>query len=135
MKRALCFIVAGLALSSTSAFLVAAEAKAIHTQKTKDMVITLENESGQWKQGKNDFVLTFTSAQNKKAVDAGKVSLNTSMAMPGMAPMLAGANLSPDGPGRYRGAIEFPDRGTRQVTVVWDGPAGKGSTKFSVPVR
>ena len=135
MKRALCSIVVSLVLSSTLAFVVAAEAKAIHTQKAKDVVITLENESGQWKQGKNDFVLTFISAQDKKPVDAGRVSLNTSMAMPGMAPMVAGANLSPDGPGRYRGTIEFPDRGTRQVTVAWDGPAGKGSTKFSVPVR
>src|SRR5262245_58821518 len=135
MKRALCSNVVSLVLSSSSAVVVTAEAKAIHTQKTKDVVITLENESGQWKPGKNEFVLIFTSAQDKKTVDAGKVSLNTSMAMPGMAPMVAGANLSPDGPGRYRGTIEFTDRGTRQVTVAWDGPAGKGSTKFSVPVR
>ena len=135
MKRALRSIVVSLVLSSSSAVVFAADAKAIHTQKTRDVVITLENGSGQWKPGKNEFVLTFTSAQDKKAVDAGKVSLNTSMAMPGMAPMVAGANLSPDGPGRYRGTIEFPDRGTRQVTVAWDGPAGKGSTKFSVPVR
>ena len=135
MKRALCSILVSLVFTSTSAVVFAADAKAIHTQKTKDVVITLENESGQWKQGKNDFVLTFTSAQDKKAVDAGKVSLNTSMAMPNMAPMVAGANLSPDGPGRYRGTIQFADRGTRQVTVAWDGPAGRGSTKFSVPVR
>ena len=84
---------------------------------------------------KNTFVLEFTTAQDKKPVDAGKVSLNTSMTMQGMAPMIAGATLTPDGPGRYRGTIEFPDRGTRQVTVTWDGPGGKGSTKFSVPVR
>jgi len=135
MKRALRSIVVSLVLSSSSAVVFAADAKAIHTQKTKDVVITLENGSGQWKPGKNEFVLTFTSAQDKKAVDAGKVSLNTSMAMPGMAPMVAGATLSPDGPGRYRGTIQFADSGTRQVTVAWEGPAGKGSTKFSVPVR
>jgi hypothetical protein len=59
------------------------------------------------------------------------------MAMPGMAPMIAGATLTPDkaAPGRYVGAISFPDSGARQVTVTWDGPSGKGSTKFSVPVR
>ena len=113
----------------------AADMKPIHTQKTKDVTVMLQNESGQWKEGKNGFVLEFTSAQDKKPVDVGKVSLSTSMAMPGMAPMLAGATLTPDGPGRYRGTIEFPDRGARQVTVTWDGPAGKGSTKFSVPVR
>lgn len=113
----------------------AADMKPIHTQKTKDVLVTLASESGQWKEGKNTFVLEFTSAQDKKPVDAGKVNLNTSMTMQGMAPMIAGATLSPDGPGRYRGSIEFPDRGTRQVTVTWDGPGGKGSTKFSVPVR
>ena len=110
--------------------------KVIQTQKTKDVVITLTNESGQWKPGKNSFVLEFTSAKDKQPVDAGKVSLSTSMAMTGMAPMIAGATLSPDKtPGRYLGSIEFADPGTRQVTVTWDGPAGKGSTKFSVPVR
>ena len=114
---------------------VAADMKPIHTQKTKDVVVTLANESGQWKEGKNNFVLEFTAANDKKPVDAGKVSLNTSMTMSGMPPMIAGAALTPDGPGRYRGTIEFPDRGARQVTVTWDGPAGKGSTKFSVPVR
>ena len=69
-------------------------------------------------------------------LDVGKVTLSTSMAMPGMAPMVAGATLSADkAPGRYLGMIDFPDGGTRQVTVTWDGPAGKGSTRFSVPVR
>jgi hypothetical protein len=113
-----------------------AELKAIQTQKTKDLVITLLSESGQWTQGKNSFVLEFTSAKTQQLVDAGKVALSTSMPMPGMSPMLAGATLSPNKtPGRYLGTISFPDSGTRQVTVTWDGPVGKGSTRFSVPVR
>lgn len=111
----------------------AAGLKPIKTQTAKDLTVSVLNETGQWKPGKNSFVLEFT--KDKKPVDVGKVTLNTSMPMPGMAPMLAGATLEPDGPGRYRGAISFPDRGDRQVTVSWDGPAGKGSTKFSVPVR
>ena len=112
------------------------EEKVIQTQKTKDVVITLKSESGQWAQGKNAFVVEFTSAKDQKPVDAGKVTLSTSMAMPGMAPMIAGATVTPDKTrGRYLGTVEFPDRGARQVTVSWDGPAGKGSTKFSVPVR
>jgi hypothetical protein len=114
---------------------LAADLKPIKTQKARDLNVRLLSESGQWKQGKNAFVLEFTSAKDSKPVDVGKVSLNTSMPMPGMAPMLAGATLEPDGPGRYRGAISFPDSGDRQVTVAWDGPAGKGSTKFTVPVR
>jgi hypothetical protein len=73
--------------------------------------------------------------KDDKPVDVGKASLHTAMPMPGMSPMLAGATLQPDGPGRYRGTISFPDTGDRQVMVAWDGPAGKGSTKFTVPVR
>lgn len=112
-----------------------AELKVIQTQKTKDAVITLKSESGKWTQGKNAFVLEFTSPGGTP-IDAGKVTLSTSMAMPGMAPMIAGDTVAPDaGPGRYLGTISFPDNGTRQVTVNWDGPAGKGSARFSVPVR
>src|SRR5262245_50946104 len=82
--------------------------KPIKTEKAKDIAVRLLSESGQWKSGKNTFVLEFTSAKDKKPADVGKVTLNTSMPMPGMAPMLAGATLEPDGPGRYRGAITFP---------------------------
>ena len=130
------FMVASVLAVATGGTAFSAELKSIHTQKTKDVVVTLASESGQWKQGKNDFVLELTSVKDKQPVDAGKVSLNTSMTMSGMAPMIGGATLSPDKtPGRYAGTITFPDSGTRQVTVTWDGPAGKGSTKFSVPVR
>jgi hypothetical protein len=125
-------LLTGLSLQDTWG----AELKTIQTQKTKDVVITLRSEAGQWTQGKNTFVLEFTSSASAQPVDVGEVSLSTSMPMPGMAPMLAGATLSPDkAPGRYLGTISFPDRGARQVTITWDGPAGKGSTRFSVPVR
>jgi len=113
-----------------------AELKVIQTHKAKDIVVTLLSESGQWTQGKNSFVLEFSSADTKQPVNVGKVTLSTSMSMPGMAPMLAGATLTTDKtPGRYLGTISFPDSGARQVTVAWDGPTGKGSTQFSVPVR
>jgi hypothetical protein len=111
----------------------AADLKAIKTQKAKDVTVSVLNETGQWKPGKNDVVLEFT--KDKKPVDVGKVTLSAAMPMPGMAPMITGATLEPKGPGRYEGTITFPDSGERQVTVAWDGPAGKGSTKFSVPVR
>ncbi len=107
--------------------------KVIKTHKAKDLTVTLLSESGQWKPGKNSFVLELT--KDTKPVDVGKATLSTSMAMPGMAPMLAGATVQPEGPGRYKGTISFADSGDRQVTVTWDGPAGKGSTRFSVPVR
>ena len=137
MKRLIVVMVvaAGLLGGGLAARVWGAELKVIQTQKTKDAVIALKSESGQWGQGKNAFVLEFTSPAGQP-LDVGKVTLSTSMAMPGMAPMIAGATVTKDaGPGRYAGTISFPDGGTRQVTVTWDGPAGKGSTKFSVPVR
>jgi len=138
MKRLCMSVVIGLLLASGGLLGPAwgAELKVIHTQKTKDAILTLLNESGQWTQGKNSFVLAFASAKTQEPVDVGKVTLNTSMPMPGMSPMIAGATLAPDNaPGRYQGTISFPDSGARQVTVTWDGPVGKGSSRFSVPVR
>ena len=117
-------------------FAWAAELKLIQSHKTKDVMITLLSESGQWSKGKNSFVLEFTSPTTKQPLDMGKVTLNTSMAMPGMAPMAGDATFTPDkAPGRYLGTIDFSDTGTRQVTLSWGGPAGRGTTKFSVPVR
>jgi hypothetical protein len=138
MKRLCMSVVIGLLLVTGGLLGSAwgAELKVIQTQKTKDVVMTLLSESGQWTQGKNSFVLAFASTKTQEPVDVGKVTLNTSMPMPGMSPMIAGATLAPDNaPGRYQGTISFPDSGARQVTVTWDGPAGKGSTRFSVPVR
>ena len=112
----------------------AADLKPIKTQKAKDLTVSLMNETGQWKPGRNTFVLEFAS-NDRKPVDVGKVTLSTSMSMPGMAPMVAGATVEPESAGRYRGTISFPDAGDRQVTVSWGGPAGKGSTRFNVPVR
>lgn len=133
--RTMCAVLAMLVMvGSLLGAAKAADLKPIKTQKTKDLTVSLLSESGQWKQGKNDFVLAFT--KDGHPVDVGKVSINTSMPMPGMAPMVAGATVQPDTePGRYRCTISFADRGDRQATVTWDGPAGKGSTKFSVPVR
>ena len=137
MKRLITVIalVGGLFAGGFTTTAWSAELKVMQTQKTKDAVVTLKSETGQWKPGKNTFVLEFTSPSGQP-LDVGKVTLGASMAMPGMAPMVAGATLSPDkAPGRYLGTIDFPDTGTRQVTVTWDGSAGKGSARFSVPVR
>ena len=133
IRRAFMVMLGAGLIAGLTAGAVAQEMKVIKAQKVKDLDVRLLSESGQWKQGNNTFVLEF--AKDKKPVDVGKATVSTSMPMPGMAPMLAGATLEPDGPGRYKGVVTFPDAGDRQVTVGWDGPAGKGSTKFSVSVR
>ena len=132
----MCRVLAAVAVSVASlAATAGAQEKAIHTQKTTDAVVTLKSETGQWKQGPNKFVLELTTPSGQP-LDAGKATLSTSMTMPGMGPMIAGATLTLDkAPGRYLGTISFSDSGVRQVTVSWDGPGGKGSARFSVPVR
>lgn len=132
MCRMLAAVAISVALLTGTA---GAQEKAIHTQKATEAVITLKSETGQWRPGPNKFVLELTTPAGQP-LDAGKVTLSTSMSMPGMGPMIAGATLAPDkAPGRYLGTISFPDSGVRQVTVSWDGPGGKGSARFSVPVR
>jgi hypothetical protein len=132
MVRVLAVVAVSVASLAATA---GAQEKAIHTQKTTDAVITLKSETGQWKQGPNKFALELTTPSGQP-LDAGKVTVSTSMTMPGMGPMIAGATLTPDkAPGRYLGTISFPDSGVRQVTVSWDGPGGKGSARFPVPVR
>jgi hypothetical protein len=133
MKRNVVVGLVVLTLTIVTVVGFAAELKPIKTQKANELTVSVLSETGQWKPGKNSFVLEFT--KEKKPVDVGKARLNTSMPMPGMAPMIAGATLEPDGPGRYKGTVSFPDAGDRQVTVSWDGPTGKGSTRFTVPVR
>ena len=132
MGRVLAAVAVFVASLAATAF---AQEKAIHTQKATDAVVTLKSETGQWKKGPNTFVLELTTPAGQP-LDAGKATLSTSMTMPGMGPMIAGATLTPDkAPGRYLGTISFPDSGVRQVTVNWDGPGGKGSARFPVPVR
>jgi len=136
MTRFGAVLTAGLVMAVGVVGVAGGAEKTIATQKAKDVVVTLKSDSGQWMKGTNAFVLELTSAKDKQPVEARTVTLNTSMTMAGMSPMIAGATLMHDKvPGRYLGTIEFTDTGTRQVTVTWDGPAGKGSTKFSVPVR
>ena len=135
MKAMRAFLVAAAVAGALVSGAHGADLRPIKTQRAKDLTVSLLNEAGRWKPGRNGVVLEFTSAKDTKPVDVGRVTLSTSMPMPGMAPMIAGATLESKGPGRYEGTITFPDAGERQVTVAWDGPAGKGSTKFSVPVR
>jgi hypothetical protein len=112
-----------------------AELKVVQTQKTKDAVISLLNESGRLTGGTNRIVVEFRSPAGQP-LEVRSASLEASMAMPGMSPMVAGAQLAPDkAPGRYAGTIAFEHGGTWRATVSWEGPAGRGSARFAVPVR
>ena len=126
-----------LLLAGTLAGVAWSADKVIHTQKTKDVVITLTSESGQWKPGKNSFVLEFTSAKDKQAGRRrqGQPQHEHGDDGHGADDRRGHALARQDAGALSRLRSTSRTRGTRQVTVTWDGPAGKGSTKFSVPVR
>ena len=87
-----------------------AEMKVIQTHKAKDMVVTLLSESGQWTQGKNSFVLEFTSADTKQPVDVGKVDPEYQYAHAGHG---ADAGRCHADPGQDAGAVSRDDQLSR----------------------
>jgi len=109
--------------------------KEIALQKSGDLVIALQNEAGELKQGQNKFVINFRSAAGKP-MDVGTVTVGSSMAMPGMAPMVAAIELKSAGrTGAYELTGDFGMSGAWMFDVRWSGPAGQGSTSFSTNVR
>lgn len=112
------------------------ETKEIQTQRTGDLTITLLSEKGELAMGQNRFIVAFRSATNNQPVDAGTVTVGSSMAMPAMAPMTAPIELEPAGsPGQYVAKGDFPMSGAWKFEVRWDGPAGHGATSFNTNVR
>ena len=86
--------------------------------------------------GKNRFIVAFRSSATSQPVDAGTVTVGSSMAMPGMAPMTAPIELEPAGAtGLYVAKGEFAMSGAWKFEVRWEGPAGKGSAIFNTNVR
>lgn len=115
---------------------VVAETKEIQSQRAQDLVIALLNEKGELTMGQNRFVVAFRSASNSQPADAGTVTLGSSMAMPGMAPMTAPIELEPAGTtGQYVAKGTFAMSGAWKFEIRWDGPAGRGTTSFNANVR
>jgi hypothetical protein len=113
-----------------------AETKEIQTQRTASVMITLLNAKGELAMGQNRFIISFRSAANNQPLDVGTVTIGSSMAMPGMAPMTAPVELEPAGsPGQYAAKSDFAMSGAWKFEVRWDGPAGRGVTSFNANVR
>ena len=109
--------------------------KEITSQRANDLVVSLINETGGLTQGQNRFVIAFRSAAGGQPVDVGKVSVSSTMPMPGM-PMSAGIELSPAGEtGKYLAKGDFAMSGGWNFEVRWDGPAGQGTALLSTNVR
>ncbi len=98
----------------------ASNLKQVGQQRSGEYVVALLSESGQLKQGPNNFVLEFRKASDNSLTDVGNVQLQSIMPMPGMAPMSGGASATPSGtPGRYNVTADFQMAGKWNFTVIY----------------
>ena len=107
----------------------------IQTIRSGDMTITLSNPEGELPLGAAVFRIEFRSGATGELVDVGSVQLATLMPMPGM-PMSGGVMVTPTGqPGIYEATGNFGMAGAWQMTIEWNGPAGRGSADFEGNVQ
>ena len=107
----------------------------IETVRSGDTVITLSGPDGGLRAGSNRFRIAFRSAATGEPIDAGVVQLGASMQMPGMV-MNSPITIEPAGqPGAYDATGDFGMSGSWQMTIEWNGPAGRGSAAFEGNVQ
>src|SRR6266849_8968763 len=138
MKKVL--IVAALAIAVSlagckSSGLDVSKLKPIETHKVGDIKVVLMNDTGELKQGQNDFVVQFQNQQGQP-VDVGDVQLGSNMSMPAMAPMSGESEITPAGTsGTYPVPSTFAMSGAWHFAINWNGPQGQGKTAFNSNVR
>ena len=107
----------------------------LQSVRSGDLDITLSNDSGALKMGDNRFRIEFRSARNRQLVDVGDVRLNANMTMPGMAMTGTTSVAKGERPGVYQAAGSFAMSGAWDMTIEWNGPAGRGSAAFKGSVQ
>ena len=111
----------------------ATSGKTVKTGTVNNLTVTLATTDGVFRNGTNDFTLSFTDASGK-TVDVGAASVNFFMpAMGTMPAMNDAATLTTSGtPGVYNGKVKLEMAGEWQVQVAFEGGAGKGKTSFPI---
>jgi Cu(I)/Ag(I) efflux system membrane protein CusA/SilA len=106
----------------------------VQTVRSGEMGIVLLSPTGTLRAGRNTFTIEFRSAAGE-LVDVGRVRAAANMPMPGM--VMSGNLLvnSAGVPGRYTATAEFGMAGAWQMSIEWDGPAGRGSVSFEGTVQ
>jgi hypothetical protein len=135
MKRLLVVSIAAILAGCNSSQNSTSNLKSVETHQAGDISVVLMNDTGELKQGQNEFVVQFRNQQGQ-AVDVGAVQVGSSMAMPGMAPMSGESEVAPAGQaGTYRVKSNFAMSGAWHFTVEWSGPQGQNKTAFNTNVR
>ena len=98
----------------------ASNLKQIQQQRSGDYIVSLLNETGQLEQGPNQLTLEFHNAKHELTA-VGNVQITSTMAMPGMAPMVGTASVKPAGtPGRYDLSVDLGKTGRWDVVLTFD---------------
>jgi Cu(I)/Ag(I) efflux system membrane protein CusA/SilA len=95
--------------------------------------IALLSSTGPLRQGRNVYTIEFRSLDGV-LLDVGSVRATANMAMPGMV-MPSGVQIQRTGVGRYEAEAEFGMAGAWQMSLEWDGPAGRESVNFEGAVQ
>src|SRR5260370_36682792 len=105
--------------------------KPIETHKVGDINVVLMNDTGELKQGQNNFVVQFQNQQGQP-VEVGEVQLGSNMSMPSMAPMSGESEITPAGAtGTYRVQSNFAMSGAWHFSINCNGPRGQAKTAFN----
>jgi Cu(I)/Ag(I) efflux system membrane protein CusA/SilA len=107
----------------------------IQRLRSGDLVVSVSAPDGAIRQGRSTYTIEFRSASTNRSVDVGTVRASAAMPMPGMV-MSGGVRVSPGGTtGRYVATGEFGMAGAWQMTIEWNGPAGRGAVSFEGEVQ
>src|SRR5687767_7561586 len=92
--------------------------KQVQQQKAGDYTVSILSETGTMKQGSTTYILEFRKAADNQLVDVGNVEVSPVMDMPGMGPMMGGAEVTPTGTaGRYEAKGNLTMRGLWKLNV------------------
>ncbi len=106
--------------------------KPIQTKKTDDnLTLTLSNDTGKLKNGRQELTLAFTDASGKPA-EINAATLNFNMpAMGSMAEMNNATTLTTTPtPGQFNGSVNIEMPGEWIAQITYEGKSGKGKVTF-----
>ena len=136
LGKALVVTVVSIAMAGCSSAPDSTPLKELQRAKSGAVDVVLLSKTEAIKSGRDEAVVEFRTGGDRHLVDVGPVTINASMVMAGMGPMLGTTTLTRgDMPGRYTVATDLSMSGTWRFELSWDGPAGKGSVNLATTVR
>jgi len=98
----------------------ASNLKEIQKQNAGDYVVTLLSESGQLKNGNNQFVIEVRNSSDNQLVDVGEIQSASTMPMPGMPNMIGETSVTKTATaGRYNATASFSMAGKWNATLTF----------------